>query len=215
MTEEPLETVHRLRAKIDAGSNDFQDFRNLGSLFFKLGQYQECPALFEKARDLSRRNLDKAKTSIDLGWNNFRSENYNQARQLAEDALKYLRAEIDSPEVFAWRGAAQNIVVHCEWVHDRAAGEWLLESDAAKAAACQALNYLIQVPFNCVPFEVKAAAFYDAATIHNLLDNTDESLVQAERCLERSCDDWERASCLTIIAVALREPAACRKPRRR
>jgi hypothetical protein len=63
--------------------------------------------------------------------------------------------------VFAWRGAAQNIVVHCEWVHDREAGEWFLESDKAKEAAQLALNYLGQVPFDCVHFEEKATAFHD------------------------------------------------------
>jgi tetratricopeptide (TPR) repeat protein len=204
MTEDHQESVSRLRSKIEAGSTDFQDFRKLGSLLFKLGQYQECQALLERVRDFSRSNLDKAKTCVDLGWTSFCSENYEQARQLAEDALKYLHAEMDSPEVFASRGAAQNIVVHCEWVHDRETGEWLLETDKAKEAACLALTYLGQVPFDCVHFEEKAAAFHDAATIHSLLANADECLVQAERCLEISHDDWERASCLTIMAEALR-----------
>jgi tetratricopeptide (TPR) repeat protein len=204
MAEKHQHTVQHLRAKIDANSNDFRDYRKLGSLLFRLGQYQECPTLFEKAKNLSRKNLDKAKICVDLGWTAFWSEKYKQSRQLAEEALAFLATEKETPEVFAWRGAAQNIEVHCEWVKDRDAGEWFLESDKAKQTAHLALSYLGQVPFDCVHFEEKATAFYDAANIHSLLGNTDECLEWAQLCLKISQDNWERAACLTIIAETLR-----------
>lgn len=204
MKTDHQETINRLRNKIEAGSNDFRDFRALGSLLFKLGQYHDCPALFEKARDLSHRNLDKAKASIDLGWTSFWSGNHEQARLQADNALKYLHAEASTPEVFAWRGAAQNIVVHCEWSLERATGEWVLESGTAKEAAQLALSYLNQVSLDSVHFEEKAGAFYDAATIHSLLGKDEECVASAELALRISDDDWERASCLTLIAQTLR-----------
>lgn len=99
MAEKHQHTVQHLRVKIDAGSNDFRDYRKLGSLLFRLGQYQECPTLFETAKNLSRKNLDKAKTCVDLGWTAFWSEKYEQSRQLGEEALAFLATEKETPEV--------------------------------------------------------------------------------------------------------------------
>jgi len=204
MTEYHRETLNRLQVKIADGSTDYRDFRAMGSLLFKLGRHHDCKAFLEKARDLSSHNLERAKACIDLGWAEFCTGDVSNARQRANEVQNYLPGEIDSSEVFALRGGAQNIVVHCEWVCEREKGEWLLESDQSKAAASLALHYLGKVCRDGPPFEDKAAVFYDAALIHSLLGNAKECLASAEQCLQLSTDEYERISSMALMIQTLR-----------
>ena len=58
-----------LRQKIEVGSQDPDDYRNLTDLLFPSGRYDEVITLLQKALTLPLTVFKKAQLSMELGWN--------------------------------------------------------------------------------------------------------------------------------------------------
>ena len=53
-------------------------------------------------------------------------------------------------------------------------------------------------------FEGKAMTYFDAASLHGELGNADKAIALSEKCLRYPLHEWERISCLAILADAFR-----------
>lgn len=189
------DTANQLRRKVQEGSVNAEDHARLGGLLFLAGNLQESLTVFQRAIDLARTSIGKARVCIDFGWVYYEIEHLEEARALAQQALGLLATEADCPEVVACRGASQTLIAQLEGINDPESG---------RRAAQVALKTLEKVLEEGSRFEGKATANFDASILYRTLGSADKAIVFSERCLSFHLHEWERISCLALLADALR-----------
>lgn len=188
------DTEAELRRKITNGSQDPDDYGKLAVHLFMLGSCDEAITRYQEAIDLSLTHLNKARVSTELGWLYYEMGQQDEALAMARSALELLSHESDTGEVFACRGAGQSLLAHCLQA---------LNPDAVSEALRMVLEWL-QRAIDDSEFTAKERAYLDAAIAHNLLGNSEKASALCNKCLQYELDDWERISCLTVQAAALR-----------
>src|SRR5687768_7133572 len=135
----PAEQAEKeLRQKIEAGSQNPDDYRNLVDLLFPSGRYDEVITLYQRALTLPLTVFKKAQLSMELGWIYYNIGQQAHATPLAREALSVLSTEPKSAEVLYCLGASQALLSFSDSFADpnggaEAAGlaiEWLEKSIA-------------------------------------------------------------------------------------
>lgn len=184
-----------LRRKVAGGSASPEDYTKLGGLLFLMGNSQETVTLFRQAIDLAQTNLQKARVCIEFGWVHYEMGQQGEAQVLVQQALGFLATEADRLEVLACRGAIQALLAQLEWAKD---------AETGRSASRLALEILERVIDEGSEFEGKADAYFDAAVLHSALGSTERAITLCDRYLSYPLHEWERISCLTVFAEALR-----------
>ena len=83
-----------LREKIRAGSQELEDYHDLAHLLLSSGRPDEVVPLYRQAPNLSLKNAQRGKVSVELGWTLLDvSGKEAEARTLAEAAISLLADE--------------------------------------------------------------------------------------------------------------------------
>lgn len=184
-----------LRRKIADGSQDPEDYCNLADHLVTSGRLEEAVLLYEKALNLSLKNFQRTRVSMELGWLFYELGDREKAMTLAQDTVAYLSREAERPEVLFVRGMSQSLLAHC-----------LLptEADARAEAARSALKWIDRLIAEAPEFEGIVLAYTHAARLENLLGNSQRAVALCKKCLQKELNDVERLECLLDLADALR-----------
>jgi tetratricopeptide (TPR) repeat protein len=188
------ESEEHLRKRIAATSANPKDYRELGTLLFLSGSFDEGVLLYEQAITLSSTNLQKVEAQIELGWAFYEIGDQTTAQTFAESAVRLLSYEGDSHDVLAWRGAAQSLLVHCALSKN---------AHSDKKLILAALETLERVTGESPKFEGKKTAYYDEARLHLLSGNVDKAMVLCEKFLQCELNELEGISGLMVYGDAL------------
>lgn len=196
MTKKPIYTVEELQARIAAGSQNHDDYFCLADLLVDIGHFDEAESCYQRALEFSRTNLQKARTSMELGWLFYETRRESEALPLAQNAIQLLLEEPDHVNVSACRGASRSLLAHCLWLTDE---------NAAIHRARSSLEELSKIIAESPEFERISEVYYDAARVQILLRNTQEAIKLCEKCLSVDLRQQEKLSCLYVYSEALRQ----------
>jgi tetratricopeptide (TPR) repeat protein len=186
-----------LREKVQAGSQELDDYRLLAKLLGSKGAHEEAAGLYRRALDLPLTHFWKAVLSLELGLLLYDAMGEEQeARPLAQDAVSLFSKEPDSPRVLFGRGSAYALLAHCLW---------RTENSRAVEAARQALGLLERVIAEAPNLGGIENAYRDSAHLQNLLGKPGSAIPLYKKALQHDLDDADRLSCLTFLSHVLRD----------
>jgi len=179
---------------ISGASQEAEDYSKLAVERCIAGNYQEAITLYQQAIVLSKTNVIKARVSTELGWLYYEMGELGEGEAKARNALSLLSQESETGDVLACRGESESLLAHCLWDAN---------NDAGSEAAGRAIECLDQA-IDKTEFTEKQQAYLDAAIVHYLVGHTRQAIIFCEKCLQCELDEWQRISCLTVQAGALR-----------
>ena len=180
---------------IVANSASQEDSRQLAYHLFAKGKYEEAIELYRKVLDLSLQEIRKADICLELGWLLYEVGRRTEAQALAQNALLLLSKQPQALESLLSRGVAHTLLAHCLSFTD---------PTASAESGRIGLEVLEHVMTESSGSEQTTSAYYFAARIHNLLGDTDKTVVLCEKYLQRELGGRERLECMIVLAEALR-----------
>jgi len=190
----PEANVRELQRKIAEGSGNLEDYRQLARTLFAAGRLDEATEIQSKALDLPLSDVERAGLIMEKAGGVF---DWKEARSLAQAAINLLVGRQESPEVLVIRGLAYSVLAERGHQVDPAGG---------REEASKALSWLEKaIATGDLDSDVPqlSAVFLQAATMHHILDQSNQAIAYSQRALGLDADNRIRLRCLMALGRSL------------
>ena len=195
MTLQNRASEEELHGRIATGSRDVDDFRQLASLLTDAGETRAAIDLLEQGLALASAALDRANLVAQLAWLLYeRTTKLERARVLANDGLRHLTGELETPDVLFARGVLQSLLAHERFTVDPRSG-----TEMARVAVAT-----FERLFSEAPDWDDEEAWLEAARLYCFVGDGERAIPLVRRFLEVGADECRRLDGLLILADAQR-----------
>jgi tetratricopeptide (TPR) repeat protein len=192
-TQEP--NAQELRQRIEAGSQQVDDYLDLASLLLHSGDADQSLSIYQRALDLPLTNIERADVLYSLSELLLDTcRDPEQARVTADRCISTLSPQPDTDKVLLLRGSAHGLIAYCTWGSD---------SDA-RAEAMRALGYLERVISSASDNEVTKSALLEAGRACSLIGETEKTIADYSDYLTRDLSDSARGMALWELITRYR-----------
>jgi tetratricopeptide (TPR) repeat protein len=194
MSRDPAREAE-LRRRVNAGSQDPSEYRELAELLLSSERYDDAARVLGRMKDLPIPKLEKAWASWEVSSFFYEAAGDRQrALDVATDGLSYLEGE-ESSEALRLHGLLLGMVAHCHWFADQITGV---------EGARKALGFLERSIAQNPGLPENGIAYCEGARLLDLVGEPRRAIMFCESALRLGLDERDRLWCLTTLAHALR-----------